>query len=142
MAPAELKLLVLSPSIKNWPILMGLGALLFVTGTIGLCLLIFKLPTALVVAAAGIALTAWPALQAANTEYVITNVRISVSSGILSKSAVEFRVADIKDIRISATGLQEPLGIGDIELVGAGGSFVLRGVDEPEKVRDRIKTLI
>jgi len=142
MAPAELKLLVLSPSIKNWPILMGLGIFLFVTGTVGLVLLIFNMSTALGVSAAGLALTAWPALQAANTEYIITNLRVMIASGVLRKSAVEFRVADIREMRIKTAGLQGPLGIGDIEFVGAGGTFVLEGVDEPEKVRDRVKALI
>ena len=142
MAPAELKLLVVSPSIKNWPILMGLGLLLFVTGAVGLVLLIFNLPSALVVAASGVALTAWPAIQAANTEYVVTNLRVSTVSGIFRKSGVEIQVRDIRDIRISANPLQQALGVGDLELVRPEGSLVLQGIEDPEKVRDRIKALI
>lgn len=141
MAPAELKLVMLSPSMRNWPVLLGVGGIVFITGIMGLVLLFLKPQIALLVAATGLAFTVWPALKAANTEYIITNVRVIVSSGIVFKSSREVVIQDIREIRISRSGVQNTMGIGVLELVGSAGTLRLEGVEEPERIRDKIRSL-
>jgi uncharacterized membrane protein YdbT with pleckstrin-like domain len=142
MPPAELKLLVLNPSLKNWPVLVGIGLLVFFTGAVGLVLLIFSYSTALVVAACGLALISWPALKTANTEYIVTNLRVCSLTGLFRKRGWEVPVQDIREIRVSRRPIQQTLGIGDLELVLPGGARCLEGLEEPERVRDRILSLI
>ena len=142
MAPAELKILVFSPSIKNWPILLALGFFIAATGLIGLVLLIFKFSTALVVTAGGVALTVWPALRSANTEYRVTNVRVVVVRGIFGKTERDMAVSGIREINILRGRFQRALGIGDLEIVGEKGVLRIEGAEEPERVRDKILSLV
>lgn len=136
--PAELKILVVHPSIRSWPILLGIGILVILTGVLGLVLLFFPAGSALPVVALGVAFTVWPALASANTEYWVTNRRVVVSGGVLRKSERELPVAQIREVRVSRTPLQKTLGIGDISVVGSGGELLLTGVEEPEAFRERI----
>lgn len=138
---AELKLLVAGPSIKNWPLLLGLGALVILTGTLGLILLILPVQSALVIIVAGIALTVWPTLSSANTEYIITNLRIVIRSGVFVKTEVEILVKDIQGIEIVRRGFQSSLGIGDLVLSGSGRTLRLSGVEDPEQIKEKIQTL-
>lgn len=141
MSPAELKVLVLSPSVKNWPILLGAGLLVMVTGFVGLAVLSLNPATAMSVSALGVALTVWPALSCAHTEYCVTNLRLLCRSGVLRKSESSMAVADIRDVRVVRSATQQALGIGDVEIVGASGSLRFAGVDDPEQVRERIATV-
>lgn len=141
MSPSELKILVVSPSVKNWPLLLGGGLLVVMTGVTLLVLLIINFQSAILVMAAGVALTVWPALNAANTEYWITSARVVARGGIFRANEVFMAVADIRDIRIERTSLQRTLGVGDITLIGAAGNLRLSGVEDPEGFRDKIRTV-
>ncbi|MEE8425497.1 MAG: PH domain-containing protein, partial [Elusimicrobiota bacterium] len=136
---AELKLLVAGPSIKNWPLLLGFGALVVLTGMLGLILLILPFQSALAIIVVGIALTVWPTLSSANTEYIITNLRIVVRSGVFVKTEVEMPVKDVQGIEIVRQGFQSSLGIGDLVLSGSGRTFRLSGVEDPEQIKEKIQ---
>lgn len=141
MAAAELKLLVVGPSVKNWPVLLGVGALVMLTGTLGLILLILPFQSALAIIVAGIALSVWPALSSANTEYVITNLRVVIRSGVFVKTEVELPVNDIREIEVVRAGFQQTLGIGDLVLSGSGSTLRLSGIEDPEQIKEKIQTL-
>ena len=71
-----MKLLIAAPSVKNWPLALGLGAFLVLAGAIGFALQFCGANAALLIVAAGVALTVVPALKAAGTEYTVTNSRV------------------------------------------------------------------
>ncbi|MFH2202387.1 MAG: PH domain-containing protein [Elusimicrobiota bacterium] len=141
MAPAELKLLVLSPSIKNWPVVFVCAALVFLTGALGLVLLFLPLQATVLLCAFGMALLVWPALHAGNTEYWVTNLRVAVRGGVFCKSESEVSLQDIQEIRIMRSPLQKILGVGNVDFIHAGGALSFAGIEEPEKLRDKVLTL-
>ena len=141
MTPNEIKLLSSSPSITNWPKSLALGAFVILTGAISMALLITTVPAGLVMVCAGISLTVWPALQAANTEYFVSNMRVLICQGFFHKKERFVSLSDIREIHIRRTPLQEKLGTGDVELVCLAGRLVLEGMEDPEKVREKILTL-
>jgi uncharacterized membrane protein YdbT with pleckstrin-like domain len=142
MAPNELKILVVSPSGKNWAVLIGLGFLVALTGVLGMVLDFLPMPTALGATAAGVAFLIWPAMNMANTEYVVTDLRVAVVSGIFVKSESSMAIAQVKEVRVVQRGLQSAFDIGDLELLSPSGTLRLAGVEEPEKVREKILSLV
>lgn len=138
---AEMKLLVAAPSVKNWPLALCMGALLVLVGAIGFALQFCGFNAALLILAAGVALTVVPALKAAGTEYTVTNSRVYVRSGILSKTETSISLEIVRELRLKRSPIQRSLGLGDIEIVGERESMLLAGLDDPEQFRDRILSL-
>ena len=136
-----MKLLIASPSVKNWPLSLLLGGLLVMTAAAGLALQVFGTNAAALVAAAGVALTVLPALRAANTEYSVTNARVTVRSGVLSKSEESILLSEVRELRLRRSPLQRAMGLGDLEVAGEAHSVLLTGLEDPEQARDRIHSL-
>ena len=141
MAPAEIKLFVAAPSVKNWPLSLAAGALLFLTGATGFALQAFGVDAAVSIACIGVALTVLPALRAANTEYYVTNTRVVARSGLLVKSERAVVLASVTELRLKRSPLQRFIGLGDLEVAGAAGSLLLTGLEDPEQARERILSL-
>ena len=141
MSPAELKVLVVSPSIKNWPVALGIALLVTVTGLLGLVLLILNLQEATLILAVGMGILVGPALQTANTEYWVTNARVVERGGIFAKTETGLVLSEIKKMKITRNKLQKALGVGNLEIAAAAGSKTLAGVEDPEAIRDKILTL-
>lgn len=139
--PAELKLLTLSPSLKHWPVPLAAGAFVVVTGLACLAFLVASPPTTLVIVCVGVALTVYPALKAGNAEYVVTNLRVVVTSGLLRKTSRSLPVEEVRDVRIEWGLFGRALGVAALRVQGAGGALELEGVEEPEKVREKILSL-
>ena len=57
-----------------------------------------------------------------STLYLITNSRVEVIEGLLSRSSRELRVADIRAINVTRTGLTGLCGIGSIAFSSAAGA--------------------
>lgn len=138
---AEIKLFVAEPSVKNWPLALAGGALLVLTGAAGFALQALSFNAAVLTAAAGVALTVYPALSAANTSYWVTNERVCASRGILAKTESSVALATVKELRLHRSPVQRALGLGDLEVVGASGSVRLDGLEDPESVRERLLAL-
>lgn len=138
---AELRIFRASPSVKGWPIPLALGAFIALTGAISLVLLIAVAKTALTIVFAGLAVMAFPVVKAANTEYEGTNLRIVFREGPFPRRVSELRVSEIREVRVVRTPVQQMLGVGDLELVCAGGVLRMRDLEEPEKLRDKILTV-
>lgn len=137
----EIRLLSTARSVKSWPLLLAVGAFVAVTGLVSLLFQVFSAQGALALTALGLGLLGYPLVQAANTEYVVTNLRVAVISGAFAKSERHLPIAEVREVKVQRTGLQQTLGIGDVLLTGSGGTLVLAGVEEPEKVREKILSL-
>lgn len=138
---AEIKLLVAAPSAKNWPLALGGGFLVALTGFAGFALQALTLNQALLIASAGVALTSFPILSAAHTSYLVTSLRVTATSGILKKTEVSVPLDSVRELRLKRSPVQRALGLGDLEVVGSGGSVLLEGLEEAEATRERILSL-
>ena len=70
------------------------------------------------------------------TTYVVTNYRVVVRRGLLSKNVTEIRIADIRAVNLNKRLLQRLLGIGDIQIgsaATAGAEVVVEDIAKPEK---------
>lgn len=75
--------------------------------------------------------------------YRVTNQRIVVESGVLTKRLDEIDMRLVEDIEFQQTLLQRLLGIGQLVVVSADKkmrTFRLLGVESPREVRELIRT--
>jgi len=98
--------------------------------------------TALVVLALLIALAIrW--VQLRSTQYTISNQRVIIERGILSKSVEEIDLRYVEDTRFFQTFLERMLGIGNVMLVSADKTtptFVLFHITNPRDIRELIRS--
>jgi uncharacterized membrane protein YdbT with pleckstrin-like domain len=67
-----------------------------------------------------------------STEYVITDKRILIKTGILSVQSVEINISKIESISVSQTILGRILNYGNLQISGAGNPMVkLEYIDSP-----------
>jgi len=75
--------------------------------------------------------------------YRVTNQRIVVESGVLTKRLDEIDMRLVEDIEFQQTWLERLLGIGQLAVLSADKkmrSFRLLGVERPREVRELIRT--
>jgi membrane protein YdbS with pleckstrin-like domain len=75
--------------------------------------------------------------------YTITNQRVMIERGILSKSLSEIDLRTIDDTQFVQTVSDRMMGIGNVVLVSSDKTlpmFVLRGIEDPRGVRELIRT--
>ncbi len=137
----EIKLLVAAPSAKNWPLALAGGGLVILTGFAGFALQVLTMNQSLLTAAAGVAMTSYPILSAANTSYLVTSLRVSAFSGILVKTETSVALDTVRELRLKRSPVQRVLGLADLEVVGSGGSVLLAGLEDAEATRERILSL-
>ncbi|HOB41976.1 MAG: PH domain-containing protein [Bacillota bacterium] len=78
---------------------------------------------------------------ARNTNYVVTNQRILITTGLLGRKEEQIDLARVKDIRMTQGLSDRIMGIGQIEIISTDPStpeFRLVGVKDPQRVRDLI----
>lgn len=98
--------------------------------------------TITLVAIAGIAITilvAW--IQRFFTEYAITNKRLHIRKGVLSKTESSTNVDRIQNITSSQSPVERMLRCGTLDFDTAGDGddgFRFIGVNNPQELRDRI----
>ena len=71
------------------------------------------------------------------TRYTITNRRLNIKHGIVSRDVQETRLERVQDVRYSQSVLQRILQIGDVDFDTAADdptSFVFAGVAQPEDI--------
>jgi membrane protein YdbS with pleckstrin-like domain len=77
--------------------------------------------------------------------WVVTNQRLRVVRGILSRSTEEVELVRVRDVSYEQSLAQRALGIGTITLVGTDATapvIVLHDVDEPEAVKELIRQAV
>ena len=75
------------------------------------------------------------------TRYTITNQRLHIKRGIVSRTIQETRLQRVQNVNFSQSVFQRLLQIGDVDFDTAAGddyNFVFEGVDEPEDVVQRV----
>jgi membrane protein YdbS with pleckstrin-like domain len=91
---------------------------------------------------ARVAQTAWQLLALHSHRYKISNQRILVESGVLSKSIAEVDVRTIDDITFRQTFLERLSGIGQIAILTSEPSnprLRLVGVPNPREIRELVR---
>lgn len=137
----EIKLFEAAPSLKNWPLPLAGGAFLLVTGVILVLLEAVAPATGGVLAVLGFGTLAYPAMRAANSTYVVTNTRILVRVRPWPRVDAEAPLLALREVRVRQTALQRQLGVGDLELETTVGPILFAGVEDPERLRERVRAL-
>ena len=75
------------------------------------------------------------------THYVITNRRLRIQRGLISREIQETRLERVQNVNYNQSMFQRALQIGDVDFDTAGGddyNFVFWGVAQPEEVVQRV----
>jgi uncharacterized membrane protein YdbT with pleckstrin-like domain len=76
------------------------------------------------------------------TDYMITNRRLYIKHGIVSRDVQETKIERVQDVNYRQSLYQRLMQIGDVDFDTAAqdneGDFVFAGVSQPEKVTDRV----
>ncbi|MEI9896067.1 MAG: PH domain-containing protein [Chthoniobacter sp.] len=97
-----------------------------------------------VLALLAIVLIVWIRLDRAARKYTVTNRRVSVEFGIVSKRSNELRIHDIRSINLTTTGLSGLIGIGRVEFSSAAtddADVIFWNTPGAAKVRDLVRSL-
>jgi uncharacterized membrane protein YdbT with pleckstrin-like domain len=89
-------------------------------------------------------LIGWIRLDRSGRKYTVTNKRVSVEYGIISKQSTELRIQDIRSINLTTSGLSGLVGIGRIEFSSAASDdadVVFWNVPDAEKIRNIVRSL-
>ncbi len=95
-------------------------------------------------ALAALVLVLWIRLDRSSRRYTVTDKRVSVEFGIVSKRSNELRIQDIRSINLTTTGFSGLLGIGRIEFSSAAtddADVIFWNTPRAEKIRDLIRSL-
>lgn len=98
---------------------------------------------ALLLLPAGIALWRW--LITSNTVYTLTDQRLKMRRGVFNRVTDDIELYRVKDSHFAQPFLQRILGIGTITLRTTDDSsprLVLDGMDDPEPLWERIRSLV
>lgn len=81
-------------------------------------------------------------LRRVSTRYTITNRRLHVKHGMISRSVQETKIERVQDVNYKQSLWQRIMQIGDVDFDTAAndpdGDFVFSGVAQPEQVVDRV----
>ena len=86
-------------------------------------------------------LQAWARIK--NTHYRVTNQRIVIQSGVLSRSLEEIDMRSIDDIEFQQTVIERLFGIGQVFVVSTdkvAPKLSLHGIPDPLKIRELIRS--
>ena len=86
----------------------------------------------------------WIKLDRRRRKYLVTNRRVSVEYGIVSKSSNEMRIQDIRSINLTTKGVSGLLGIGRLEFSSAAtddADVIFWNTPSAEKIRDMVRAL-
>ena len=76
------------------------------------------------------------------TDYMITNRRLYIKHGIVSRDVQETKIERVQDVNYRQSLYQRLMQIGDVDFDTAAqdseGDFIFAGVAQPEKVTDRV----
>jgi membrane protein YdbS with pleckstrin-like domain len=97
-----------------------------------------------IIALAGVAITILVGfIKRVATSYTITNRRLHIKRGIVSRTIQETRLERVQNVNYNQSMLQRILQVGDVDFDTAAGddyNFVFSGVAEPADVVHRVDT--
>ncbi len=94
--------------------------------------------------AIALVLILWISVARATRRYQVTNNRVIVEFGIVSKSSNEIRVQDIRSINVKRQGFSGLLGIGNVEFSSAAtddADVIFWRIAGADQVRDLVRKL-
>lgn len=81
-------------------------------------------------------------LRRVSTDYMITNRRLYIKHGIISRDVQETKIERVQDVNYRQSLYQRMMQIGDVDFdtaaTSAESDFVFAGVAKPEQVTDRV----
>ncbi len=80
---------------------------------------------------------AWGFIRRVATTYTITNRRLTIRSGLLSRELHETRLERVQNVNARQRLLERLLGVGTVDFDTAGGAaydFSFRGVEDPSGI--------
>lgn len=106
----------------------------------------FHLGLAWCVTAAALALLclAFVALDRMTTEYFLTSRRVEVVSGLIGRNSKEIRIADIRAIDVTQTGLNALFAVGTLEFFSSAGDeadVCFENVNRPHRLKQIVRDL-
>lgn len=81
-------------------------------------------------------------LRLKSTEQGVTNKRVILKTGIISRSTQEMKLKSIETVEISQGILGRIFGFGTIRITGRGiSNFAFKGIDDPMSVKRQIESV-
>ncbi|HKJ35528.1 MAG TPA: PH domain-containing protein [Solirubrobacterales bacterium] len=80
-------------------------------------------------------------IKRVSTRYTITNRRLHIKHGILSRDVQQTRLEKVQDVNYSQSAVQRLLQVGDIDFDTATNdptTFIFAGVNDPEEVVEAV----
>ncbi|ABA56695.1 hypothetical protein Noc_0162 [Nitrosococcus oceani ATCC 19707] len=89
----------------------------------------------------GIIILLWMYIKTKMDKLTIKTDEIVWMHGLLNKSYTEINMSSVRTVKVNQSVLQRMLNAGDVAIYTAGDNpeVVIRGLPEPDKVRDYIK---
>jgi uncharacterized membrane protein YdbT with pleckstrin-like domain len=136
------------PSTKGWLIgtLAGWGTILLALAGVALALMGYG-PYFIGLAAISLLIVLWRWLENMASKYEITEERLIIRRGIVSKSIDEIELYRIKDVRIDFTLINQLAGIGKLTICSSDettrdGDLVIAGIDRAQERRETLRRLV
>jgi len=136
------------PSTRGWLLgtLAGWGTILLAIAGIVLAVLGYGLYF-LGLVAVGLLIVLWRWFENLAAKYEITEERLIIRRGILSKSIDEIELYRIKDIKIDFTLINQIAGIGRLTIASSdettrAGDLVIAGIDRAQERRETLRRLV
>jgi uncharacterized membrane protein YdbT with pleckstrin-like domain len=136
------------PSTRGWLLgtLAGWGTILLALAGIVLTLLHFGVYF-LALPVIALLILAWRWFENMAAKYEVTEERLIIRRGILSKSIDEIELYRIKDIRIDFSLINQVAGIGRLSIASSdettrGGDLVIAGIDRAQERRETLRRLV
>ncbi len=82
-------------------------------------------------------------IKTKGTELTVTNERVSLRKGILSKFTNDVYLTDIRNVQIYQSFGQRIFGVGSVAISSAGNEGIeieVKGIPDPEKIKSIIDT--
>ena len=93
---------------------------------------------------AAVLLALWVHFDRVQRRYTITEHRVIVEYGVISRRSNEIRLRDVRSINLARSGLPGMLGVGRLEFSSAAtddADVIFWNVPEAEKLRDLVRSL-
>ena len=87
----------------------------------------------------------WGYLKRFHTRYAITNRRLYIRRGILSRAVEETRLGRVQDVRVTQHMGQRLLGIGTVDFgtsAESGAGFRFEGISDPDDVARQVDRVV
>lgn len=136
------------PSTKGWLLgtLAGWGTILLAIAGIVLTFMEYGLYW-IALTAIALLIVLWRWLENMASKYEITEERLIIRRGILSKSIDEIELYRIKDVRIDFSLINQIAGIGRLTIASSDettrdGDLVIAGIDRAQERRETLRRLV